>query len=412
MTDLLIENAKMCLPHGGRQTTSAWVSGGQIVSLGVTDVDRASVQTIDAGGRLLTPGLIDLHTHGNGGYLFEENPEALCQGVKSLARLGVSTVLPTLYRSIGPDTLDQLSSLVAALDDCDGVRVPGFHFEGPFLKLGGAGALTLDGDIELLEKLLDRANGRMASMSISPDTKNIVPVIQRLHVAGVKVFITHTQADVPQTRAAIEAGATHATHFYDVFPAPPEIDPGVRPVGCVETILANPKVSVDFIADGVHVDPMAIRMAIQAKPRGGVIAVTDANPLAGRTPGVYDTAWGVKVRVDEKTSRIEAPGEAKHGGLAGSTLTMPRAIANLRRWLDLPEAEVWAMGSANPARAMGWVDRGVLKKGADADLVLWDESADGGLTAWRTWVSGRCVFAAPNPADAAGVHSDSEPIDV
>ena len=399
MADLLIHNATL-LEGDTRRSASLLVREGMIVNVGKIEADP-SYPRIDAGGRLLTPGLIDLHIHGVHRFLFEDSPESLVQGVAALARYGVTTVLPTLYRCLGRDSFPLLRKLVAALDDCDTVQTPGFHCEGPFLKLGGAGAMTLEGDVALLDELLELTAGRMASMSISPDTPGIVPVIEKLVANNVKVFITHTRASVIETVAAIEAGASHATHFYDVFPVPPETEPGARPVGCVEAVLADPRVSVDFICDGIHVDPMAIKMALAAKGLEKVLLITDANIGAGLAARSYDTPWGFKVQTGSGSARIDLPGDARHGALAGSTLTMPRGIANLLRWLDLPAEQVWATGSRNPALRMGWKNKGVLKPDADADFVLWDQADDGSLTAHKTWVAGRLVHDLENTSTAS-----------
>jgi len=413
VSEVLFKNAAVCVPGGGRRLVSVAIRGSRVVAIDppTGSLSPFAGRTVDAGGRLLTPGLVDLHTHGNAGFLFEESAASLVSGIESLARLGVTTVLPTLYQCTGPERCDRITTLVEALDRCR-IRVPGFHFEGPFLKLGGAGSWTLDGDMALLDRLLDLADGRMAAMSISPDTKDILPLIERLRGAGVKVFMTHTGADVAQTTAAIDAGASHATHFYDVFPTPPETDPGVRPVGCVETVLADPRVSVDFIADGVHVDPMAIRMALQVKDRHQVIAITDANAMAGLKPGVYKSAWGAEVRLDGHAARIQRPGHPTHGALVGSTLTMPQAIANLKRWLDVPEADVWAMASESPARLMGWEQRGCLTEGFEADLVLWDETDAGDFSAYQTWVDGQCVFDRRTSDASENDVLVQEPVDV
>lgn len=221
-------------------------------------------------------------------------------------------------------------------------------------------------------------------MSLSPDAPGIVPVIRRLTEQGVRVFLTHTRAGVEDTEKAIAAGATHATHFYNVFYPPAETEPGVRPVGAVETILADPRVSVDFIADGVHVHPMAIRAAVAAKGWQGVLLITDSNIGAGLPPGVYPTSWGFSVRVSPST----AARHAIENTLAGSALTMDRGVANLLQWLSLPPEQVWAMATLNPARLLGLAGKGRMQVGADADLVLWD--AD--LTARRTWVNGNTVY--------------------
>jgi len=207
-------------------------------------------------------------------------------------------------------------------------------------------------------------------------------------------FITHTRASVEQTEAAIDAGARHATHFYDVFHVPEETDPGVRPVGAVETILADPRCTVDFVCDGAHVHPMAIKCALAAKGYEGVMLITDSNVGAGLPAGIHPTPWGYDVKVAPRSgARIHDPSHKFNGALAGSALTMNVGIANLMSWLDLPAEQIWAMGTSNPARILGLSNKGVIRQGADADLVLWDQ-ADDQLKAHQTWLAGRCVHEA------------------
>lgn len=347
---------------------------------------------IDATGLTLTPGLIDLHMHGIGHSLFEASPEDLLRGSDSLLQYGTTCVLPTLYTIMKRPTLGKLEQLAASLDRVTGATMPGFHLEGPFLAITGAGASTMPGDMSLLEELLAAANGRVLAMSVSPETPNILPVIERLREGNVTVFLTHTRATVEQTSAAIDAGARHATHFYDVFPPPPETDAGVRPVGAVETILADPRCSVDFICDGVHVHPMGIRAAIAAKSWRSVIAVTDASIGAGLDDGVYLTPWGYSVRVRRHDgARVADESHSLYGLLAGSLLTPNEGLANLLEWLDIECSQIWAMATLNPANCVGLANKGRMEVGADADLVLWDLSG-ARCTAVQTWVGGKCVF--------------------
>ncbi|MEZ6191066.1 MAG: amidohydrolase family protein [Phycisphaerales bacterium] len=391
MGDLLINNVRVMQPGRGIIGDSLRISNGKV---SVDDAPVESTEIIDGGGRLLTPGLIDLHTHGLHHHLYEASPEELVNCAGLLGRYGTTTALPTLYTVMKRDSLKKVEALAEAMASVDTACLPGFHMEGPFLKITGAGADTIPGDVGLLKELLAASGDRVTAMSISPDTANIIPVIEYLTERGVVSFITHTKASPEQTAAAIEAGARHATHFYDVFPLPEETDPGARPVGAVETILADARCTVDFIADGVHVHPMAIRAAFAAKGTEGVCLITDSNIGAGLPAGVYESPWGYPIRTAPgRAARMERPGHKLHGVLAGSALTMNEGIANLRRWLDIPDDQVWAMGTTNPARAARLPDKGHLQPGADADLVLWDEDNNGRFTANRTWVGGRCVFS-------------------
>ncbi len=128
--------------------------------------------------------------------------------------------------------------------------------------------------------------------SCSPEILNLIPLMRENDAA---VFMTHTAANVKQTQDAIEAGARHATHFSDAFRSPPETDPGVRPCGAVEAILADERVSVDFILDGEHVDPVAVKMALACKGPDRVCLVTDANIGAGLPPGKYINYRGEEI---------------------------------------------------------------------------------------------------------------------
>lgn len=389
MSDLLIRDVHLVVPGRNIFPGDALIREGRIAALGRIDTSPSpGTRIIEGRGRLLTPGLIDIHTHGIKDCLYEDGAEGIKKAARSLGEFGVTTVLPTLIPKITDAWLDTVREATAMLPTIKEVNIPGIHIEGPFMAVGGAACPTLPGDLALLDRILSASNGRLAAMSLSPDAPGIVPVIHRLRERKIPVFLTHTRATAEQTEAAIEAGASHATHFYDVFYAPAESDPGVRPVGAVESILADARMSVDFIADGVHVHPTAIRAALAAKGWQGILLITDSNIGAGLPAGVYNTPWGYTIRVSPET----AARHSEKGFLAGSALTMNRGMANLLRWLPIPPEQVWAMGTLNPARLLGLDRKGRLEVGADADLVLWNDT----LTPAQTWVNGYSVYEENN----------------
>lgn len=392
MAEFFIKSARLIEPGEGILEGSIHVIDGVIKAIGPDLVfDSHKTECINARGKRLTPGLIDVHTHGMHCFNYDRGADELRAAAALLPRYGTTTVIPTLVPKMTDEMWTVLPELAAAIPDIAEVSIPGLHLEGPFVAIAGAACATLDGDLDLLERLLTACSGRVSVMSIAPEKANIIPVIERLRAAGIAPFITHTRASAEQTWAAIEAGAHHATHFYDVFPVPEENDPGVRPVGAVEAVLAHPEATCDFICDGIHVHPMAVRAAIAAKGVDGVSLITDASFGAGLGPGIYDTPWGYQV--EAKPGNAPRIADTEHpfwGALAGSALTMNQGMANLLKWLDLLEEDIWALGTSSPARVLGLTDRGKLQPGMRADLVLWND--DDALTPATVWVEGKRVF--------------------
>ncbi len=388
---LRISNARLLFPGSGFGTGSVVVRDGRITAVGdVTAVPGEADENVDAGEALLTPGLVDLHTHGIERYRYDAGPGELRAAADRLAAYGCTCALPTLIGRREERFVAFVAEMAGALDGVTSASLPGLHLEGPFMARTGAGCETVPGDPGFVRELLAAAGGRLRVMSVSPEVGNILPVIELLVAEGVVPFLTHTGAGVAETQRALAAGARHATHFYDVFYAPPETDLGVRPVGCVEAILADPRASVDFICDGVHVDPVAIRMGLRCKGWEQVAMITDSNIGAGLPAGEYATPWGFRIRVAPETAARILPPHPLAGALAGSALTANRGMANLHAWFggEYPAELLWALGTCNPARLANLPAKGVLQVGADADLVLWNDD----FTPAATWVGGRRVF--------------------
>ena len=194
MSALLIENASVIRPGQCASSGSVLIDGGKIVAFDLAQQQLPdSCERIDADGAVLTPGLIDIHTHGIHDYLYKRDPEDIIAGAAVLPCYGTTCMLPTLYRVLDRKSLPKLERLTEALDAASGAEIPGFHLEGPFLALPGAGAATVPGDIVLLKELLSATNGRVrAQMSVSPDCPNIIPIIEELRDRNIAVFLTHT----------------------------------------------------------------------------------------------------------------------------------------------------------------------------------------------------------------------------
>ena len=350
------------------------------------DIEDDNVINVD--DSYIVPGFIDMHIHGLHYSLIDNGVKDLVEISKELPRYGVTGFLPTVApRPKGEDAefLKRLSQTKV-----EGTRILGFHLEGPFLKI--TGSLTSEAisgsDAGRVKALIEAAKPYRAIFSISPDVEGIEQLIPLMAENDTPVFITHTAASVEQTQRAIALGARHATHFYDVFPCPEISDPGVRPCGAVEAILANETVSVDFILDGVHVDPIAVKMALVSKQNGPgrVCLITDANVGAGLEPGrfVFGGSGEIEFAYKGAPARL-----VKDNTLAGSGLTMDQALRNAIKWLNLELPQAINLVSKNPAEILGLeTKKGTLAVGYDADFTILDKN----YNVLQTWIGGQCRY--------------------
>jgi len=391
MPRTLITHATVVLADRLLERQTVAIAGGKIESVGpdAEFTPRPDDDIVDAAGQYLAPGFIDVHTHGLHTFrLGEGGPDALRGMCEALPQYGVTGFLPTIGGKPGGKEAEYLKSLAAC--ETTGAGILGFHFEGPFLTLTGAGSgeAISGGDFERVSRIHEAAGDAPVTFSIAPDLDGILDLIPKMREKG-PVFITHTAADVAQTQRAIEAGARHATHFYDVFPCPPVRDGGVRPCGAVEAILADDRATVDFILDGEHVDPIAVKMALRCKGPGGVSLITDAQIGSGFPPGRHRLGnREVEFKYPGGPARMTENSRAP-GGLCGSGLTMALAVRNALKMLSVELPQAVRMASLNPAAVLGLDDRkGRIAEGFDADMVLFD----GDVAIARTWVAGETVF--------------------
>lgn len=377
--------------YGNIVTETEIVSGYLIIENGkILEISQSQPQgeVVDFGDFYIIPGFIDLHIHGIHHALVDNGVGDLKEICRTLPQYGVTGFLPTLAPRVKGEDAEFLATL--ANTKSVGAEILGFHLEGPFLKI--TGSLTADAiataESSRVTALIEAAKPYKAIFSISPDVEGIESLVPLMSKNDTPVFITHTAATVEQTQRSIELGARHATHFYDVFPCPAVNEPGVRPCGAVEAVLADERVSVDFILDGVHVDPVAVRMAMKCKAEGPgkVCLITDANVGAGLEPGRFVFGNSGEIEFAYKG----APARSVEGKyLAGSGLTMEQALKNAIKWLDVDLIQAVKLLTKNPAGVIGMGDRkGLLKAGYDADFLILDND----LEVIQTWINGNCFF--------------------
>jgi len=342
----------------------------------------AGAQEISAVEQTAIPGFVDVHIHGAGGRdVMEGTDEALIVVARTLARHGTTSFVATTVTASPDDTcrsVDGIARFMTQQLQTDNPRaeVLGVHYEGPFLNKARRGVHPAEWlqmpSTEILERLLQCASGKARILTIAPELLGAVPCIEAAHTAGVVVAMGHTDATYEEARAAISRGVHHAVHVYNAMRPFSHRDSGV-----IGAVLTSTEVTAELIADGVHVEEAAMRVLLQAKGPGGVILVSDGISATGMPDGKYYLG-NFEVTVSNGVCRNA------EGKLAGSTLTLDRALRNIVA-LGIPLADAVRMLTTNPAKLLGIeFKKGALRTGADADIVLLDQN----LQITNVWTRG------------------------
>lgn len=351
---------------GGTLAGEVCVRDGVIESL---SPGASSADAIDLGSDWLVPGFIDLHVHGGGGAQFNtRDVDEVLAVARFHAAHGTTSLLATTVCVSVDELVGALQAIAGARGAGGGAVVLGAHLEGPFLSPSRPGAmdpgLFLRVDEAVADQLLAAGGGGcVRMMTLAPELPGARTLISTLVSRGVVCSLGHSEASVREAQAAVASGARSATHVFNAMPPLHHRAPGL-----VGAVLDLDEVSCELICDGIHVDPVVMRLVQRAKGLGGLHLVTDAMAAAGMPDGSYRLG-ATRVRVSEGRAVLEG-GES----LAGSTLTMGDAVANAVKLLGLTVHEAVRAASRNPARLLG-VSRhkGAIGAEMDADLVVLDE---------------------------------------
>lgn len=369
------------LVDDGRIVDDAWVlfEGGRVAGSG-TGRERPDAATVVDGsaaagaGALLTPGFIDIHGHGGGGFSYDDGPDAI-RAAHALHRSHGTTRAVISLVTAPLEILERRVAMVAGLMTTD-ADILGSHLEGPFLDIGHKGAhdakLLRAPERASLERLLAAGRGTVRQVTLAPELPGGLDAIRAVVAAGAAAAVGHTAADAAQAHAAFDAGATILTHAFNAMEGLGHRAPG--PVGAAAS---DSRVTLEIIADGVHLDPEIVRIAFAAAP-GRVALVTDAMAAAGSTDGRYELG-ALAVDVVDGIACL-----ADGGSIAGSTLTQDAAL-RLAVSAGVPLEEAVAGVTSVPARAIGRAgDLGGLRSGMLGDAVLLTR----GLEVRGVWVEG------------------------
>lgn len=341
----------------------------------------ARVQHFD--DAVLAPGYIDLHVHGSAGHdVMSASGDGLRAMAAFLARHGVTSFLPTTVTAMESLLLESIRRLANEIENWPAdpplARPIGIHLEGPCISNARRGVHPAEHirnpGLELLDRISDAARGKLRMITLAPELPGAVDVIRAAVSRGITVSIGHTDADVADVMAAMEAGASHATHTFNAM----------RPLahrrpGAVGAVLDCAALSADIIADGVHVDPVAVDLFLRCKGRDHSVLITDAISAAGMPDGRY-TLGSFEVTVRGLRCDFE-------GRLAGSVLTLDRAVQNVMHFSAWTLEDCVRLVTANPARVLRDSHLGRLDPGARADFVVLSPKGD----VLATFIAGRSI---------------------
>ena len=345
------------------------VEDGTVVGIGSSKDSEApsNAKLVDFGDGVLAPGLIDIHIHGAAGFDVMQADSAGQERIQRfLVSRGVTSFYPTTVTAPLDATLRALERLADEIESVGkrngGRSQPlGIHLEGPFLSHARRGVHPpkdlLMPSISTFERLWQAARGQVRVMTIAPELDGAAELIAEASRRGVCVSIGHSDAEMNSARAAVAAGARHATHTFNAMRPLDHREPGI-----LGEVLSNSSLTADLIADGIHVHPSVVKLFLEAKGVEGAVLITDATAATGMPDGKYFLG-SFEVEVKDGKCTYE-------GKLAGSVLTLDRAVRNAMKFGNWDLRNALRAATLNPAKVVGATKKGVVEQGADADFVV------------------------------------------
>lgn len=349
------------------------VEDGRILSVAprsATEVP-AGAHFIELGDQVLAPGFIDIHIHGGAGHdLMAPSRDGLARFERSLTNYGVTSYCATTVTAPLDATyksLEWLAKSKSAPRDESRARPLGIHLEGPFISHAKRGVHPpenlLDPSPALFEKFWSAAEGNVSVMTIAPEISGALETIKTAAAKGVCISLGHSNATLAETQQGIAAGGRHATHTFNAMRSLDHREPGV-----LGEVLYNDIVTADLIADGIHVHPEVVSVFLRAKGIDRAVLITDAMSATGMGDGTFRLgSFDVEVKGERATA---------NGVLAGSVLTLDRAVRNVRKFADLSLQQAVQLATLNPARVLVLQDVGIIAPGAKADFVVLSPEGD------------------------------------
>ena len=375
-------NARILTPQGWLKDGSVLIRDGKILEVTNCDLAVIGAQLVDVKGMYVLPGGVEIHAHGGGGRDFMECTEdAFRAAVRTHMKYGTTSIFPTLSSSTVPMITQAAETCTKMMAEKDS-PILGLHLEGHYLNMAMAG-------------------GQLPENIKNPDPNEYIPIVENwscikrwdaapelpgamqfgkyITAKGILASVAHTQAEFEDIRTAYEAGYTHATHFYNAMPGFHKRKE-YKYEGTVESIYLIDDMTVEVVADGIHVPPTILRLVYKIKGVERTCLITDALACAASDS---QTAFDPRVIIEDGVCKL-----ADRSALAGSVATMDRLIRTMVQKAEIPLADVIRMISETPARIMGVLDRkGTLERGKDADIIALDKD----LNVRAVWAMGQLV---------------------
>ncbi len=380
----VIKNGKVVTPLEVFEQAEVLIEDGKIAAVGPGVSAGEQCEVIDASGLIVAPGYIDVHVHGSAGHdTMDGTVEAIAGMAKFFVTRGVTSFCPTTLTA----SAEAIMASVKAVHEYqqnpspDAARPLGVHLEGPYIEKSKKGAqpeqyvrTAKAGDYKDFFSL-----GNIKAITLAPEIEENKEVIAYARSRGAAAVVGHSDASYEEVAEAVKLGLNHATHTFN------QMGPlHHRKPGTVGGVLLHDEIYAEFISDGVHLHPATVDLIVRLKGPDRAVAITDAISGAGMPDGEYELG-GQKIVVKEGAVRLA------DGTLAGSCLTMDRAVRNIAKFTGRPVSQCIQMATLTPARSIGVSDRkGSLEAGKDADVVLLSPE----LEVKATMVMGEVVYRA------------------
>ncbi len=363
-----IINARILTPKGWIENGSVLVDGSKIVAVIDCSLPVEGAEVIDVKGNVVAPGGIEIHVHGGGGRDFMEGTEeAFKVAVNAHLQHGTTAIFPTLSSSTVPMIEAAAEACTKIMNDDPDTPVMGLHLEGHYLNLAMAGGQLPENiknpDPAEYEPIINKWPC-IKRWDAAPELPGAVEFGKFITSKGVLASIAHTQAEYKDVKAGWEAGFTHATHFYNAMTGVHK-NREFKYEGTIESVYLHDDMTVELVADGIHVPPAMLRMVYKIKGVERTCAITDALAVAASDS---QTAFDPRVIIEDGVCKL-----SDRSALAGSIATMDRLIRTMVHQAEIPLEDSLRMISETPAKIMNIYNRkGSLEKGKDADLIVLD----------------------------------------